>query len=140
LPLRESPASDSSAPPQATLETYLRLYPSEDAIAVAWDQQNLDRIQRVLDARITRNPATTKTETEGFLQTIVDADWDTVERHGGINALMEEIHQAARMKSSSGRETRTDGLPSRGFSLDNADRSKNSRRPPLRQATPACLA
>ena len=90
---RESPASDSSAPPQATLETYLRLHRPDDVIAVAWDQQNLDHIQRVLDARTTRDPATAKTETEGFRQANADADWDTVKRRGGLDPIVDKIDQ-----------------------------------------------
>jgi len=60
---------------------------------VAWVQDNLDRIQRVLDARTTRDPATAKTETEGFRQAVADADWDTVERHGGLDPFVDKIDQ-----------------------------------------------
>ncbi len=62
--------------------------------AVAWDQKHLDRTQRVLQVWTTRDPAAAKTEAAGLRQAIADADWDTVERHGGLDAVVDKIDQA----------------------------------------------
>ena len=37
--------------------------------------------------------ATGKTEAAGLRQAIADADWDTVERHGGLDAVVDKIDQ-----------------------------------------------
>ena len=68
---------------------------TENALgAVAWDQQHLDRTQRVVQAWTTRDPAAAKTEAAGLRQAIADADWDTVERHGALDAVVDKIDQA----------------------------------------------
>ena len=54
--------------------------------AVAWDQQHLDRTQRLLQAWTTGNPAAAKTEAAGLRQAIAD-DCDTFKRHGALHAL-----------------------------------------------------
>ena len=61
---------------------------------VLWGQQHLDRTQRVFQAWTTRDPAAAKTEAAGLRQAIADADWDTVERHGGLDAAVDKIDQA----------------------------------------------
>ena len=59
-----------------------------------WDKRDLDRTQRVLQAWTTRNPAAAKAEAAVLRQAIADADWDTVERHGGLNGVVDKIDQA----------------------------------------------
>ena len=41
-----------------------------------------------------RDPAAAKTEAAGLRLAIADADWDTVERHGGLDAVVVKIDQA----------------------------------------------
>ena len=64
-----------------------------EVFAVAWDQHHLDRTQRLLQAWTTRGPPAAKTEAAGLRQVLADADWDTVERHGGLNAVVQKINQ-----------------------------------------------
>ena len=56
-----------------------------------WDKQHLDRTQWVLQAWTTRDPAAAKTEAAVLRQAIADADWDTVERHGGLDAIVDKF-------------------------------------------------
>ena len=49
------------------------------------DQQHLDPTQRVLQAWTTRDLAAAKTKAAVLRQAIADADWDTVERYGGLD-------------------------------------------------------
>ena len=72
-----------------------------DVFAVDWDQQHLDRTQRVLKAWTTRDPAAAKTEAAGLRQAIADADWDTVERHGGFAAVVQKINQSEQKRPPS---------------------------------------
>ena len=58
-----------------------------------WDKQHLDRTQRVLQAWTTRDPAAAKTEAAGLRQAIADADWESVERWGGLDAALKKISQ-----------------------------------------------
>ena len=37
-----------------------------------------------------------KTEAAAFRQAIADTDWDTVERHGGLNAALKKMNELAR--------------------------------------------
>ena len=65
-----------------------------EVFAVAWDQHHLDRTQRVLKAWTTRDPAAAKTEASVLAQAIADADGDTIERHGGFDAVVDKTNQA----------------------------------------------
>ena len=58
-----------------------------------WDQQHLDRTQRVLQAWTTRDRAAATPEAAVLRQGIADADRDTVERHGGFDAALKKINQ-----------------------------------------------
>ena len=51
------------------------------------------RTQRVLQAWTTRDAAAAKTVAAFLRQPIADADWDTVERHRGLDVVMEKIDQ-----------------------------------------------
>ena len=62
--------------------------------SLKWDKQHLDNTQRVLQVWATRDPGAAKTEAEGFRQAMADADWDTVERHGGFDAAVRKVLQS----------------------------------------------
>ena len=49
--------------------------------------------QRVLQAWTTRHPAAAKTEAAVLRQAISDTDWDTVERHDGLEGALKNINQ-----------------------------------------------
>ena len=49
--------------------------------------------QRVLQAWTTRDPAAAKTEAAVLRQGISDTDWDTVERHDGLEGALKNINQ-----------------------------------------------
>ena len=66
-----------------------------------WDQQHLDRNQRVVQAWTTRDPAAGKAEAEVLRQAIADTDWDTVERHGGFDAVVRKINQSEQKRPPS---------------------------------------
>ena len=53
------------------------------------------RTQRVLQAWTTRDPAAAKTEAAVLRQAISDTDWDTVERHDGLEGALKKINQLA---------------------------------------------
>ena len=64
-----------------------------EVFAVAWDQQHLDRTQRDLQAWTTRDPVAANSEAAVLRQTIADADWDTVERHCDLDAVVDRFDQ-----------------------------------------------
>ena len=64
-----------------------------EVVAVTWEQKYLDRAERVLQSWGAGNTAEAEQEAEALRQTIADADWDTIDHHGGLNAVMEKIHQ-----------------------------------------------
>ncbi len=53
----------------------------------------LPSTQRVLRIWTTRDPEAGKTEAAVLRQAIADADWNTVERHGGIDATIRKVLQ-----------------------------------------------
>ena len=57
--------------------------------------------QRVLQAWVTRDPGAGKTEAAVLRQAIADADWDTVERHSGLDAVVDTIDQAEEKTAAS---------------------------------------
>ncbi len=64
-----------------------------EVVAVAWDQERLDRAQRVLQSWVDSDTGQAKKEAEALRQSIAAADWDTMDLHGGLDAVMEKIHQ-----------------------------------------------
>ena len=62
-------------------------------VAVAWKQHLLNRAAQVLQSWETSDTGEAKKEAEALRQTIADADWDTIDHHGGLDAIMEKIHQ-----------------------------------------------
>ena len=76
-----------------------------EAVAVAWDQHYRHRTQRVLQDWASRDTRAVETRAAGLRRAIADADWDTVERHGGFDVVMEEIDQWEQENpASNGRE------------------------------------
>ena len=57
-------------------------------VALAWDQQHLDRTQRIVQAWRTRDLVAGTTQVAALRQAIAGADWDTVQRHDDIEAAM----------------------------------------------------
>ena len=64
--------------------------------SLRWDQQILDRTQRILQAWAAPAAETGQPEAPALRQAIADADWDTVERNGDLDAVMEKIPQAGK--------------------------------------------
>ncbi len=71
-----------------------------EVVAVAWEQHVLDRADRVLTSW--RGRAVTDAEQEAIMlrQAIADTDWDTLERHGGIDAAIERVLQVEEQSAS----------------------------------------
>ncbi len=65
-----------------------------EVLAVAWDQQRLDRTQCVLQAWTTEDAVAAKTEAARLPHAITDADWHTVERLGGLDAVVDKVDEA----------------------------------------------
>ena len=67
-----------------------------EVVAVAWEQHLLDRAERVLKSWRWR--AMTEAEQEAIMlrQAIYDADWDTLEPYGDLDAAMRTLHQFQR--------------------------------------------
>ena len=64
-----------------------------EVVAVAWEQELLDRAERVLQSWIARDMTEADRELLTLRQAVSSADWDTVERYGGLNAALKKINQ-----------------------------------------------
>ena len=64
-----------------------------DVVAVAWEQHLLDRAARVLQSWIAGDMSEAEREILTLRQALSQADWDTVERHGGFDAAIEKINR-----------------------------------------------
>ena len=64
-----------------------------EVVAVAWEQTLLDRAGRRLRSWAASDMSEAEREILTLRQAIADADWDTVERHGGLDAAMKKINQ-----------------------------------------------
>ena len=64
-----------------------------EVVAVAWEQHLLDRAERVLQSWTVRDMSGAEMEILALRQALSQADWDTVERHGGFDAAIEKINQ-----------------------------------------------
>ena len=60
---------------------------------MAWEQKHLDRARRRLEFWAAGTKGEAFRQAAFLRQAIADADWDTVERHGGLNVVMEKINQ-----------------------------------------------
>ena len=111
-----SPRSILACPPEARLipwrEAQRRLWDklrqtgrTVEVLAVTWDHHHLDRSQRVLQARASRDAGAVATRAAGIRQAIAAVDWDTVEHRGGLNVVLEKVLQWEQENpSSDGRE------------------------------------
>ena len=64
-----------------------------ELVAVAWEQPLLERAERVLTSWRGRDITDAEQEILMLRQTIYEADWDTLEPFGGLDAAMRMIHQ-----------------------------------------------
>ena len=64
-----------------------------EVVAVAWEQELLDRAGRRLQSWAVGDMSEGEKEVLMLRQAIDEADWDTVERHGDLNAAIEKIVQ-----------------------------------------------
>ena len=67
-----------------------------EVVAVAWEQHLLDRAERVLQSWTAGDMSEAETELFTLRQAVAEADWDTVERYGGLNPALKKITQLAR--------------------------------------------
>ena len=72
-----------------------------EVVAVAWEQHLLDRAGRVLTSW--RGRAVTDAEQEAIMlrQAIADTDWETLDRHGGWDAVVTKVIQSEQESVSS---------------------------------------
>ena len=66
-----------------------------EVVAVAWEKHLLDRAERVLQSWTARDMSKAETELLALRQAVAEADWDTVERYGGLNPALKKITQLA---------------------------------------------
>ena len=66
-----------------------------EVVAVAWEQHLLDRADRVLQSWTVRDMSEAEIELLALRQAVAQADGDTVERYGGLNAALKKINQLA---------------------------------------------
>ena len=64
-----------------------------EVVAVAWEQHLLDRAERVLQSWTAGDMSEAEREILALRQALLQADWDTVERHGGFDAAIEKINR-----------------------------------------------
>ena len=71
-----------------------------EVVAVAWEQHVLDRAGRVLTSWRGRGISDAEQEAIMLRQAIADTDWDTLERHGGIDAAIQKVLQVEEQSAS----------------------------------------
>ena len=64
-----------------------------EVVAVAWEHHLLDRAERVFHSWLTSEISAAEKELLMLLQAIDEADWDTLEPYGGLDAAMRTLHQ-----------------------------------------------
>ena len=64
-----------------------------EVVAVAWEQELLDRAERVMQSWVGRDRTEAGRELLTLRQAVSSADWETVERYGGLNAALKKINQ-----------------------------------------------
>ena len=67
-----------------------------EVVAVAWEQHLLDRAERILQSWTAGAMSEAGTELLALRQAVAEADWDTVERYGGLNAALRKMNELAR--------------------------------------------
>ena len=64
-----------------------------EVVAVAWEQELLDRAERVMRSWVGRDLSEAGRELLILRWAVSNADWETVERYGGLNAALKKINQ-----------------------------------------------
>ena len=64
-----------------------------EVVAVAWEQELLYRAERVMRSWVGRDLTEAGRELLTLRQAVSSADWETVERYGGLNAALKKINQ-----------------------------------------------
>ena len=64
-----------------------------EVVAVAWEEKLLDRAEHVLQSWTAGDMSEAEREIVTLRQALSQADWDTVERHGGFDAAVDKIIQ-----------------------------------------------
>ena len=72
-----------------------------EVVAMAWEQKHLDRIGRRLEFWRGGSKGEDSQQVAFLRQALSDADWDTVERHGGFDAVVEKIIQSEQIRPPS---------------------------------------
>ena len=66
-----------------------------EVVATAWERKHLDRTGRRLEFWAAGARGEASRQAAYLRQVLANADWDTVERHGGFDAVVDKINQAA---------------------------------------------
>ena len=66
-----------------------------EVVAMAWERKHLDRTRRRLAFWAAGAKGEASRQAAFLRQALANADWDTVERHGGFDAVVDKINQAA---------------------------------------------
>ncbi len=64
-----------------------------EVVAVAWEQELLDRAERVMRSWVGGDLTEAGRELLNLRWAVSSADWETVERYGGLNAALKKINQ-----------------------------------------------
>ena len=67
--------------------------PRVEVVAMAWEQKHPDRAGRRLEFWAAGAKGEASQQAVFLRQAIADADWAMVERHGGLDVVMEKIFQ-----------------------------------------------
>ena len=71
-----------------------------ELVAVAWEQHVLDRAERVLTSWRGRSITDAEQQAIMLRQAIADADWETLERHGGFDAAVKKVLEVEEQSTS----------------------------------------
>ena len=82
-----------------------------ELVAVAWEQHILDRAERVLTSW--RGHGISEAEQEAIMlrQAIADTDWETLDRHGGWDAVVQKVIQSEQETGSPDNRGMIDDFP-----------------------------
>ena len=85
-----------------------------EVVAMAWEQKHLDRARRRLEFWAAGDRSGGEQKAVFLRQALADADWDTVERHGGFDAVVEKINQSEQKRPPSNGAGMIDNFRLRG--------------------------
>ena len=87
-----------------------------EVVAMAWEHKHLDRARRRLEFWASGARADASWQAAFLRQALANADWETVERHGGFDAVVEKINQSGQKKPPSNGVGMIDDFRLRGSS------------------------